>query len=73
MAKWALNWLKLPKMAIFDSFGACRGPKMARSNLFRTKMTFPHIDIVIFIKKKKIFFFFDLTTLLVHSAYVVPP
>ena len=34
-------------------------------------MTFPHIDIVIFLKKKEIFFFFDLTTLsgsVAHSA-----
>ena len=44
-------------MAIFGSFGAHRGPKMACSNLFRPKMTFPHIVIVIFSQKKEKKFF----------------
>ena len=35
MAKWASNWLKQPKMAIFGSFGANGGPQMACSNLFQ--------------------------------------
>jgi len=59
MAKWASNWLKLPKMAIFGRFGACRGPQMARSNLFRPNITYPNIFTLIFSKKKEIFFFFE--------------
>ena len=57
-------------MAIFGSFGAHRGPKMACSNLFRPKITFPHILIVIFSKKKE-FFFFNLTTLFGSVAHSV--
>ena len=60
-------------MAIFGSFGAHRGPKMACSNLFRPKMTFPHLVIVIFSKKRKKIFFLNLTTLLVHSGHAVMP
>ena len=46
-------------MAIFGSFGAHRDPKMACSNLFRPKMTFPHIVIVIFSQKKEKKNFFE--------------
>ena len=59
MAKWASNWLKLSKMAIFGRFGADRGPQMACSNLFRPNITYPNIFTLIFSKKKEKFFFFE--------------
>ena len=54
-------------MAIFGSFGARRGPKMACSNLFQPNITYPNIFTLIFSRKKKKKIFLNLTTLLAHS------
>ena len=60
-------------MAIFGSFGAHRGPKMACSNLFRPNITYPNIFTLIFSKKKEKKNFLNLTTLfgsVAHSAEI---